>query len=329
MSSRGEPSPAPEATTAPSLARLRARLAEPDEGAGRPARLGRFLGRLVWVAARAFFRDRVQLRASALSFSTLLAVVPSLALAFALARGTGLYATFRAGTIDPFLDETLGRGGEGVQTLRTWADGVLALVEATDLSGLGVGGFAVLALALVRVLLGVEEAFRQIFAVKGARRTLGGRLSALGAVAVLSPLGLLYATASASLHQGTWLSARLAAWVPLGPLRELLLVALPPLVVLLALHVVYRALPEVPVPRRSALFGAAWAAALWYGTQLAHVRLQLGLARWNALYSGFGAFPVLLASIQLSWVAVLIGAQLAAAHRQDPSLRGPLRGGTK
>jgi membrane protein len=100
-----------------------------------------------------------------------------------------------------------------------------------------------------------------------------------------------------------------------------LLVILPPVVVSVTLLVLYLELPDTDVRVRSALVGAVVAGLAWYGMQLAHVRFQVGLARWNALYSGFGAFPVLLASVQVSWVIVLIGAQLVALHQSSPTLR--------
>jgi len=304
------------------IALLLARLHGPLFRSASGAATGRLRGglQLLWVLTRNFFRDRVQLHAASLAYSTLLAVVPALALAFAITRSTGLYAGFRAGTVDPFLASTLGAegGSEGVATLRTWADAVLALVEDTDLSGLGLGGLVVLGLALARVHLGVEEAFRQIFQARGPRPRAPARIRAFLLVATVTPLGLLYASASASFTHDTWLAALLATWLPQAPARAALLFVAPPLAVLLGLLVLYAAVPERPAPWRSRLLGAAAAALLWYGLQLAHVRLQIGLARWNALYSGFGAFPVLLASVHLSWVVVLFGAQLGRAHALGP-----------
>lgn len=314
------------------LVRLRDRIFEVDDATlSWLMRRVYFAARLLWLTVRAFFRDRLQMRAASLAFSTLLAIVPALALAFAFARQTGLYETFREETIVPFLDDMLGTEGgtHGVATLRTWAHAVLSLVEETDLSGFGVGGLVVLILALLRLLVGVEEAFRHVFEVRGPRRILWMRLRAFLLVSIVAPLGLVYASASASFTHGTWLSRLLADWVPFTLARTALLFVLPPLLVAAALYVVYVQIPETRVSRRSALFGAAWAAVFWYGTQLLHVRFQIGLARWNALYSGFGAFPVLLASIQISWVVVLIGAQLVAAHQKAPSLRVLARGAPK
>lgn len=303
-----------------------------DEALSPPARLGYFVLRLVWLVVRSFFRDRLQIRASSLSFSTLLAIVPGLALAFAVARATGLYAAFRAETIDPFLDEVLPASGgasepsAGVVALRGTLEGILHLVEETDLSGLGVLGVLVLVLALLRVVRGIEEAFRHVFVQRGPTKPLHLRVRAFVITMLVTPLGLLYAVTTASLTHGTRTMTFLSEWLPYAPIRGVLLFLLPPLVTTLAIYTLYVELPQGAISRRSALFGAVLAAIAWYGLQLLHVQLQVGLARWNAIYSGFGAFPVLLASVQASWVVVLIGAQLAAARENAPSLHLLSRG---
>lgn len=322
----GEPIPRPVRSL---LVRVRDRVFEVDDAVhSKPQQAAFYAIRLIWLTVRAFFRDRIQIRAASLAFSSLLAIVPALAVLFSIARATGLFTEVREGTIDPFLDEMLGThgGSEGVETLRTWAHAVLLLVERTDLSGLSVLGVVVLSLALLRLLFGVEEAFRHVFELRGPRRILWLRLRAFAMVGLVTPLGFLYAAATASLTHGTWLTELFEAWVPFAALRGALIFVLPPLTVALVLYVLYRELPETRVSRRSALFGAVWAAVFWYGVQLLHVRSQIGLARWNAIYSGFGAFPVLLASIQISWVIVLIGAQLVAAHQHSPSLKVLARG---
>lgn len=325
---------APEQIPAPIrmvLVRLRDRLFEVDDGALPPlSRALFFVLRLLWLVVRSFFRDRLQIRAASLSFSTVLAIVPALALVFALARASGLYAELRAETIDPFLDEMLAPSGAerspGVVALRSTADGVLLLVDETNLSGLGIAGVVVLVLALLRVVRGVEEAFRHVFSHRGPMKPLHLRIRAFAIALIVTPMGLLYSVTTASLAHGTRTMGFLREWVPYPPLQGLILFFLPPVVTTLALYVLYVELPQGAIRRRAALFGAVLAALAWYGLQLAHVRLQLGLAHWNAIYSGFGAFPVLLASIQASWVIVLIGAQLAAARDNAPSLRLLSRG---
>ena len=307
------------------LVRVRSALFDVDESRLSPPRRWAVVSaRFLWLVARAFFRDQLQMRAAPLSFSTLLAVVPALALVFAVAQATGLLATLRDDTIMPFVEDALGpatgHDSEGVVLLRSAILGIVALVEGTSIAGLGITGTVVLLLAIWRVVRGVDEAFRHVFENRGPRRSVAQRIRAFLVVAIVTPLGLSYAVTSASLAHGGAASV-VAEWIPIPWARELLLVVLPPVVVSLTLLVLYLELPDTDVRIRSAIFGAVVAGLAWYGTQLAHVRFQVGLAQWNAIYSGFGAFPVLLASVQVSWVIVLIGAQLVALHQHSPTLR--------
>ncbi len=307
------------------LARARTLVFETDESALSPPRRWLIVSvRFVWLVVRALVRDRLQIRAASLSFSTLLALVPALALVFAIAKATGLLAALRDDTLMPFIDETLGADptsdSPGVALLRSSVLGVIALVDGTSIAGLGVTGSAVLVLAIWRVLRGVDEAFQHVFEHRGPRRVGAQRLRAWVIVAVVTPLGLSYAVTTASLSHGPP-AVLLDAWIPVHWARDLLLFVLPPVVVITTLLVLYLELPDTQVRFRSALFGAVAAGLAWYGLQIAHVRFQVGLASWNAIYSGFGAFPVLLASVQISWLIVLVGAQLVALHQHSPTLR--------
>jgi membrane protein len=289
-----------------------------------PSRSGLVLLRIAWVTTRGLFRDRLHLRAASLSFHTVLALVPGLALAFAIGKATGLYHWFLDGTVRPFLDEALGPSGaelsEGVAGLRRTADSVLLLVESTSLTGLGIAGLGVLLVALVRVVRGAEEAFGTIFESTAPARPLHRRIRAFVVTLAVTPFGLVYAVTAASAAH--WLEGVVTYHVA----RDVLVLLLPPLFASLALFVMYLELPAAEVSLKPALAGAVFGGLGWFALQLLHVRFQVGLARWNAIYSGFGAFPVLLANIQASWLVVLVGAQVTAALQNAPTLRALARG---
>lgn len=307
------------------LWRTRDWLFEIDERTvAQPARTLLVAVRIGWLAVRGLFRDRLHLRAASLSFHTILAIVPALAFAFAVGKAVGLYHWFLDETLHPFLDEAFGAPGEarseGVEGLRRTADSVLALVDHTSLTGLGLAGLIVLVVALVRVVRGAEEAFGTIFEARGPMRPLHRRVRAFVVTLAVTPLGLVYAVTAASAAH--WLEGVVTIHV----LRDVLVFVLPPLLAALALFVMYVELPDAEVRMRPALAGALLGGIAWYALQLLHVRFQVGLARWNAIYSGFGAFPVLLANIQASWLIVLIGAQVTAAFQHAPTLRALARG---
>ena len=307
-------------------------LFEVDETRLSPLRKGLlFAVRLGWLVVAAFFRDHLQLRAAALAFITILAFVPAGAVFFFAADSLGATDLLVTETIDPFLDVTFGRADDeslpqGVRGLRGTLDSLFAMVRETDVRGLGLVGVVVLGLAILRVVIGTEEAFGHIFQHRGAPRSFLRRARAFVVVSLVLPIGLSYAVLGAALTHGHLLMSLLELVLPFEPARDVLVFLFPPIAVTGALYLLYRELPDAQVARSSALLGAVLAAAAWYGLQHLHVRSVVGLGRWNAIYSGFGAFPLLLASIHLSWVIILLGAQVVAAHQNAPTLRQLARG---
>ena len=83
----------------------------------------------------------------------------------------------------------------------------------------------------------------------------------------------------------------------------------------------YMALPNTRTRFVSALLGGILAGVLWVGAMTLHVRFQVGIANFNAIYSGFAAVPIFLAWVQVSWVIVLLGAEMAFAHQSEPAYR--------
>jgi membrane protein len=80
-------------------------------------------------------------------------------------------------------------------------------------------------------------------------------------------------------------------------------------------------LPNVHVRLSSALLGAAVSAVLWQVALLVNVRLQVGAASYNALYSVFSAIPIFLAWTYACWLIVLVGAEVAASHQNEKAVR--------
>jgi membrane protein len=299
---------------------------EVDERAlPRARRLPLVVLRLAFVTVDSFFRERLQMRAAALAFFTVLSIVPLAAFTFSVAKGVGAYDALVRDTVRPFLDDTFRAGSgaempEGVAVLRDTVEKILEMVARTDVFGLGLAGLVVLVVTVSRVLRGAEESFDAIWGFPG-QRPLHRRLPAWVVVALLTPLALVFASTVTAARQGQPVMALLYEWIRVPILVHTIAFVLPPLLVCLSLLPLYLAVPSALVRRRSAAIGALVGGLAWYGLQVLHVRFQIGVARQNALYSGFGAFPIFLLWLHLSWVCVLLGAQVAAAHQNAPTLR--------
>ncbi|HET8541957.1 MAG TPA: YihY/virulence factor BrkB family protein [Anaeromyxobacter sp.] len=262
---------------------------------------------------RGFLDTRLSFRAAALTYFTVLSIVPFLAFAFSVLKGFGVYRSFVVGTIRPYVDETFA----GNQALYDAIDHILRFVDETDVSKLGSLGVVVLAYAAVTLVANVEVALNAIFGAK-ARRPLVRQVTDYVTLLVISPLLLLAATTLSATAQSSRAVVLLRERLGLGPVIDFGLGLGPVAFVAVALFAMYVILPNVRVRASSALLGAAIAALLWHASLVVHVQLQMGVARYSALYSVLGAIPIFLVWTYVSWLVVLVGARIAAG-RQDPA----------
>jgi len=290
-----------------------------------PRRAALSVARLIFVTVDSFFREQLQMRAAALAFFSLLSIVPAAAFVFSLAKWLGAYDLLISETVRPLIDESFPHAdapgaADGVAALRSTLEELIGLVANTDVFGLGVLGLFVLLITIQRVLRVAEESFDAIWGFEG-RRNFMRRLPAYVIVVVFTPLALTFASTITAARHGQPAMRMLEAWLQQPWLAGVLAFAIPPVLVWLALLPVYLLLPGARVRRRSAMIGALVGGFGWYGLQILHVSFQIGVARQNALYSGFGAFPIFLLWLHLSWVCVLLGAQVASANQNAPTLR--------
>jgi membrane protein len=278
-----------------------------------------WVARIADTMVRGFLDTRLSFRAAALTYFTVLSVVPFLAFAFAVLKGFGVYRTFVDGTLRPYVDETFA----GNQALHDAIDHVLRFVEQTDASKLGTLGVVALAYAAVTLIANVEVALNDIFGAK-VRRPIVRQVTDYVTLLVTAPLLLLAATTLSTAAQSSSAVLFLRDRLRLGPVIDSVLRLGSIATIAAALFAVYVILPNVRVRVRSALLGAVIAAILWQGALVLQVRLQMGVARYSALYSVLGAIPIFLVWTYVSWLVVLVGARVAAEH-QDVAGRRRLR----
>lgn len=293
--------------------------------------------RVVYLATSGFLHDQCLSRAAALTYTTVLSLVPMLALSFAIAKGFGFYETLLRESINPFLDGTFGRVAttddfvlapqsfavdERSHAVRVALMQVLEFVQRTDVSALGWLGLALLVFTVLKLLSSIEGTFNDIWGAQRSRSWVR-KLTDYLAMLVVTPMFLFVATgftaAAKSSAVFVWLheNAHLAGFI------EFAFRALPLLALWAGFTFVYMALPNARTRFRSALLGAVVGGTLWQLTLLVHLEFQVGIARYNAIYSGFAALPVFLMWIHFSWVAVLLGAEVCNAHQSEPACTFP------
>ncbi|HPF14780.1 MAG: YihY/virulence factor BrkB family protein [Planctomycetes bacterium] len=282
------------------------------------------VSRILYLATRGIHLNHCMFRASGLAFITVLSLVPLLAVAFSVAKGLGAYDRLRNEVIDPFLNQTFETPVpvDGVPTamgVREAIDQVLTFVQGTNVGNLGTIGLLALIYTVIKLLASIEGSFNEIWGVRKARTWVRKFADYLSMVVVV-PLVLVTATAFMTSLKSQAVREKLET-LHLGPAWEQIL-GLGTLVALwLGFAFMYLFLPNTRVRVRSALLGGVVGGTMWWVVQMGHVGFQLNVAKYNALYSSLAAIPLFLFWVYLSWVTVLMGAELACAHQNEPAYR--------
>ena len=272
--------------------------------------------RIFHLAIRGVIQNRATFTASALTLISVLTVVPMLAFAFSLLKGMGVYERLRSEVIQPFLLRQFGDMTglpESAVSLRGTIDSILDLVSNTNVSSLGLVGLFIVILAVIRMLENVEIAFNTIWGVSRAR-SIFRKVADYITIALVSPFLIVLGVTLESATRHSALVEFLEQSTPMGSLVDSLF-GLTPLVALwLGFTLVYITLPNIQPRLTSAMLGGLVCAFLFQVVQIAHIKFQLGVAHYNAIYAGFAAIPIFLVWIYLSWITVMVGAEFAHAH---------------
>ena len=263
-------------------------------------------------AIRGYIRDKCVLHASALTFYSLLSVVPVAAMAFGIAKGFGLEQRLEKQLLLRFA------GHEEVMTkIIEFARTLLDNTQGGLIAGIGV---AVLFWSSVKVLSHIEGTLNTIWRVSG--RSFIRKFTNYLTLLIISPL-LVIVSSSVNVFIRTQVLAATERWEMLqaaGPIITLSLKLLPFGLIWLLFIMIYLVMPNTQVRLRSALIAGIIAGTLFQLTQGAYISAQVVVARYNAIYGSFAALPLFLIWLQLSWMVVLLGAQIAHAHQYLGSL---------
>ncbi len=258
------------------------------------------------LASRGFLRDEGLYRASALAFDTVLGLVPFLAFLVSALKGFGAYQALMRELVRPGIVSTMMSMGaqqnkQGVGLLGVFLK-VLDIVEQASFGTIGVFGLIFLLYIVVLLLVSIEETMNHIFGVERSR-SVARRLADYSAILFITPVFVIL---TAGALTGFEKSALVQGDMPWQSLAAL--------VMIVGLTSLYWVMPHRRVRLRSAAFGGVVAGFSWYLVLSVHVHFQIGVARYNALYSTFAAIPLFLVWLFISWIVVLFGAELAAAH---------------
>lgn len=266
--------------------------------------------RILIVSFREFGSDQCALRASALTFYSLLSVVPVFAMAFGIAKGFGL---------DKVLKEKLMESAGGQQEIFAkileFSENFLQNTKGGLIAGIGL---ALLFWTIIQVLSNIEEAFNHIWGIK-KQRNLTQKFTDYLALMLIAPVFFIVASSATVfvVSQVKLITEKIAILGMFGPVLFFILKFLPLAIFIGLLTYIYMFMPNGKIEFKSALAGGAVAGVIYQFVQWAYIHFQIGASSAGAIYGTFAALPLFLTWLQLSWRIVLYGAELAFAHQND------------
>ncbi|RLC19463.1 MAG: YihY/virulence factor BrkB family protein [Deltaproteobacteria bacterium] len=264
--------------------------------------------RVVLLATRGFGEDQLKLRASALTFYTLLAIVPILAMAFAIAKGFGFESLLENRLLQEF------PGHEAaMQQVLNFAHNLLEKTQGGMMAGIGV---IVLFWASINVLNHIEQTLNDIWDIKKSR-SIWRKFSDYLSIMVLSP-ALIILSSSVSVYinmQVTTIVAQISFLGFFSPLIFFCLKLLPFVIIWILFSLIYLLMPNTKVKLAPGLIAGFIAGGFFQILQFIYFNFQFIIAKYNAIYGSFAALPLFLFWLQLSWLIVLFGAEISYAYQ--------------
>lgn len=255
--------------------------------------------KIVNLSVRSFLRHDLQMRAGALTYNTVLAIVPALAMLFAIGRGFGFQNLLQTALFRYFPAQQ-----QALASALEYVDNYLA--QASQGAFIGIG-LVFLLWTLHSLMSNVEDTFNYIWGVK-TTRSLQRKFTDYSALFLLLPL-LMVCSAGISIFMSDTVQ-RLFDGNPLSPMMHRLLAFMPTVISWLIFTAAFSLIPNTKVRLKGALLAGVLCGTLFQGVQWLFVTGQVYVSKYNAIYGSFAFLPLLLVWLQLSWLITLAGAVL-------------------
>ncbi|CAG7855939.1 hypothetical protein MCAMS1_00257 [biofilm metagenome] len=256
------------------------------------------------LSAQGFIRDLCQLRASALTLYSLLSIVPIIAMLFGVAKGFGFEKTLTEGLLEqvPHQETT-------VLQLINFAQTLLESTKGGVVAGIGI---VVLFWVIISLIGNIEESFNYIWKIP-RNRSISRKYSDYLSLMLLAPIILIIANSITVLlnTKVTWLITWMklpeaGAWLIINALGYL------PLLLMIGLFsFTFIFMPNHKIHWRAGIMAGIVTGILYDFLQWAYLTLQIGVSNYNAIYGSFAAIPLFVIWLQVGWMIVLFGCEIA------------------
>lgn len=257
--------------------------------------------RIYFLAFKGFFEDRAAVKAAALTYFTMLSIVPVFAIAFAIARNFGF-----EDMLHRFITNNMQDQEEVMNWVTKMVDNLLSETKEGVIAG--VGG-VILFWSVIQVLNNIESSFNDIWQIHKARSPMR-KFSDYLAIMILSPFAI-------GLSGSFMVKIKTAAneFELFKPLIVTLIKSVPYVSIWILFTIVYIVMPNTKVKFKYALIAGVIAGTVALIFQSLYQTLQLGVLRWGTLYGTIAFIPLFLMWLQITWLIVLVGAELSFAYQ--------------
>ena len=262
-------------------------------------------GRILFIAARGFYEDKIQLRASALSFYTMLSIVPILALVFGIAQGFGLQEYLKTILVEKFQEHE-----DLLKMLLGFVEKYLGRINQGYITGIGL---VILFWSVMKVLGNIEDSFNDIWRIKKSRM-FTRKFTDYISLVVIAPVLLIIAS-SFNLSRLSSISDSIPFLRYLDSFLKFMVTTLSLTLIWFVFTLIYIVIPNTKVKFVPALIAGIIAGTMFQLLQWGYVNFQSLLSSYGAIYGTFAALPLFMMWLELSWLIVLLGAEISYAYQ--------------
>ncbi|MDB5986645.1 MAG: YihY/virulence factor BrkB family protein [Nevskia sp.] len=267
------------------------------------------LARYVMALARDLIEGDISLRAMSLVYTTLLSLVPFLALAFSVLKALGVHDS-----LEPVLQQMLQSLGDQAAAV---TKNIIGFVDNIKVGVLGFVGVITLLYTAVSMISKIEGSFNFIWNIQRTRGVTR-RFSEYLTVLLVGPILIFAALGITATVRNSSIVTQLASIEPFGTAILLLTKAAPYVLIVGAFTFLYGFIPNTRVRLKAAATGGLFAGVAWESASAAFATFVSGSHQYSAIYSGFAIVIVLLIWLYLGWLIILFGCRLSF-YVQNPA----------
>lgn len=266
----------------------------------RTRRLGYRLVKIIFLAIRGFIAEKLNIRASALTYSILFAMIPLFALIIAIGKGFGVEKMIEASLQNTFV---------GQANMTPTVMGFVERYLETTQRGVFIGiGIAILFWSVMNFFMQVESAFNSIWQVRKPRSPINQFTTYFSSILII-PLLIVFSS-GLSIYVSSAVSQTYIYQV-LSPVLRFGVKFIPYFINWVVFTILYIVIPNTRVRFKNAVVAGIIAGSAFQVFQMMYINGQVYLSRFNVVYGSFAAIPLLLLWIQISCLIVLLGAEIS------------------